>query len=151
MNKFLQVDPKWSCLLCFFLPSCKSWAYFLVDLPRIFSWVSFRPLKRKKKIEKKIRLCCGMYCREQSCPGWRWHCISLLSLWLTFRHRNCLLTYGRCMDRIFCTSQTAADGWQIQHSVFDLAKIIYFTFMETAWFFHELSMQAYFSKGSGYI
>lgn len=54
------------------------------------------------------------------------------------------------MDRIFCTIQTAADGRQIQHSVFDLVKIIYFAFTETACFFDGVSMQAYFSKGSVY-
>lgn len=51
----------------------------------------------------------------------------------------------------FGISQTAADGWQIQHSDFDLAKIISFTFMETTWFFSEVSMQDYFFKGSGYV
>lgn len=57
--------------------------------------------------------------------------------------------YGK--DFFFSVSQTAADGWQIQHFDFDSAKIVSFTFMETAWFFHEVSMQDYFFKGSGYV
>lgn len=151
VKKFLQVDPKWSQLLCFFLLSWKSWTYFLVDMPRIFSRVSSRPLNRKKKNRKSPNLSVLWNVLQGAVVLWLEMTLRLSSLWLTFRHPKCLLTHERCTDRIFRTSQTAADGWQIQHTVFDLAKIIYFTFMETACFCHEVSMQAYFSKGSGYI